>query len=90
MARIQESSEINILKIKEFLGLNENPDGDTNLKTGELSEMRNGFRRIRCRTSAANFYILTGSKDHVNNFFIFFKNFHFNKKIELPLTTTAR
>ena len=41
MARIQESSEINILKIKEFLGLNENPDGDTNIKTGELSEMRN-------------------------------------------------
>ena len=46
MARIQESSEINILKIKEFLGLNENPDGDTNIKTGELSEMRN-FRITR-------------------------------------------
>ena len=46
MARIQENSEINILKIKEFLGLNENPDGDTNLKTGEMSEMRN-FRITR-------------------------------------------
>lgn len=41
MAQIRENSEINILKIKEFLGLNENPDGDTNIKTGELSEMRN-------------------------------------------------
>ena len=41
MARIAENQSINILKIKEFLGLNENPDGDTNIKVGELSELRN-------------------------------------------------
>lgn len=29
------------MRIKEFLGLNENPDGDTHIKNGELSEMRN-------------------------------------------------
>ena len=41
MAQISASSGISILKIKEFLGLNENPDGDTKIKVGELSEMRN-------------------------------------------------
>ena len=46
MALIQANSEINVLKIKEFKGLNENPDGDTNIQTGELSEMRN-FRITR-------------------------------------------
>lgn len=30
-----------MLKIKTFLGLNENPDGSTALKVGEMSEMRN-------------------------------------------------
>ena len=30
-----------IISIKKFLGLNENPDGDTVLKRGELAEMRN-------------------------------------------------
>ena len=30
-----------VLKIKEFLGLNQNPDGDTKIKVGELAAMRN-------------------------------------------------
>lgn len=30
-----------VLTIKKFLGLNENPDGDTKIKNGELSELRN-------------------------------------------------
>ena len=46
MAHINTNSAISVLKIKEFLGLNENPDGDTHIKTGELSEMRN-FRITR-------------------------------------------
>lgn len=46
MARIAANNSISIMKIREFLGLNENPDGDTNIKTGELSEMRN-FRITR-------------------------------------------
>lgn len=46
MATIPQNNSISIMSIKEFLGLNENPDGDTNLKTGELSEMQN-FRITR-------------------------------------------
>ena len=46
MARIAANNSISIMKIREFLGLNENPDGDTNIKAGELSEMRN-FRITR-------------------------------------------
>lgn len=41
MAQIAASNNTTILKIKEFLGLNENPDGDTKIRVGELSEMRN-------------------------------------------------
>lgn len=41
MAVITGTRDMQVLKIKKFLGLNENPDGDTVLKTGELSEMRN-------------------------------------------------
>lgn len=41
MATISTASNLTILKIKEFLGLNENQDGDTKIKVGELSEMRN-------------------------------------------------
>ena len=41
MAHISVKNDINMLKISAFLGLNENPDGVTALKTGELSEMRN-------------------------------------------------
>lgn len=46
MAQISANNSISVLKIKEFLGLNENPDGDTHIKTGELSELRN-FRITR-------------------------------------------
>lgn len=41
MAVITGTRDMQVLKIKKFLGLNENPDGDTVLKNGELSEMRN-------------------------------------------------
>ena len=41
MARISGADETSILRIGKFLGLNENPDGDTTLKTGEMSTMRN-------------------------------------------------
>lgn len=41
MAQISTASSTTILKIKEFLGLNENPDGDTKIRVGEFSEMRN-------------------------------------------------
>ena len=41
MASIAARDDASILKIKAFLGLNENPDGDTTLKVGEMAEMRN-------------------------------------------------
>lgn len=41
MAQLAAINDDTILKIREFLGLNENPDGDTHIKTGELSECRN-------------------------------------------------
>lgn len=41
MARIKSAGGNSVLSIKEFLGLNENPDGDTNIKPGEFSVMRN-------------------------------------------------
>ena len=41
MAQISTRNDINVLSIKQFLGLNENPDGDTKIKDGELAEMRN-------------------------------------------------
>ena len=41
MAQITNKNDINVLSIKQFLGLNENPDGDTKIKDGELAEMRN-------------------------------------------------
>ena len=46
MAHISANASGSVLKIKEFLGLNENPDGDTHIRIGELSEMRN-FRITR-------------------------------------------
>lgn len=46
MAQITGGSQASILKIQKFLGLNENPDGDTHLKNGELSECLN-FRVTR-------------------------------------------
>lgn len=41
MAQIKGKDNSSILKIQAFLGLNENPDGDTTLKVGEMAEMRN-------------------------------------------------
>lgn len=41
MAQIKGTDNSSILKIQAFLGLNENPDGDTMLKVGEMAEMRN-------------------------------------------------
>ena len=41
MARIASTGDATILKIQKFLGLNENPDGDTTLKNGEMSVMKN-------------------------------------------------
>lgn len=41
MAQLSAGNDISILKIREFLGLNENPDGDTHIKTGELSRCLN-------------------------------------------------
>lgn len=46
MASIVGSTEEKIFQIKEWLGLNENPDGDTKLKYGEAAAMRN-FRITR-------------------------------------------
>ena len=41
MANIVSTSETKIFQIKSWLGLNESPDGDTNMKLGEAAEMRN-------------------------------------------------
>ncbi len=41
MSRIKAATNENIWKIEKFLGLNENPDGDIKLKTGEASVCRN-------------------------------------------------
>ena len=41
MSTIRATTNENIWKIDKFLGLNENPDGDTKLKLGEASACRN-------------------------------------------------
>lgn len=41
MAKVTATDDIKIYNIHKFLGLNESPDGDTQLKLGEASEMRN-------------------------------------------------
>jgi hypothetical protein len=41
MAEILASADERVVRIKKWLGLNENPDGDTQLKVGEAAEMRN-------------------------------------------------
>lgn len=46
MADIGGSAEKRVFQIKEWLGLNESPDGDTGLKNGEAAQMRN-FRITR-------------------------------------------
>ena len=53
MAQIVGSDDVKVFKIQKFLGLNESPDGDTQLKLGEASEIRNwkvtseGHLRVR-------------------------------------------
>ncbi|MBP5461190.1 MAG: hypothetical protein J6Y20_03600 [Lachnospiraceae bacterium] len=46
MARITGAADERVFQIQKWLGLNENPDGDTKLKMGEASRMRN-FRVTR-------------------------------------------
>lgn len=46
MARITGAADERIFQIQRWLGVNENPDGDTKLKMGEAAEMRN-FRVTR-------------------------------------------
>lgn len=46
MARITGRTDEQIFRIQKWLGLNENPDGDTKLKYGEAASMRN-FRVTR-------------------------------------------
>lgn len=46
MAKISAATEEKIFQIKQFLGLNENPDGDTKLSMGEAAAMEN-FRVTR-------------------------------------------
>ena len=46
MARIAAGDGAGIVALKRWLGLNESPDGDTGLKPGEASDMRN-FRITR-------------------------------------------
>lgn len=41
MARIAAGNDITVVQIRAFLGLNENPDGETTLKVGEFSRMHN-------------------------------------------------
>ena len=41
MAKILQSNSMSILKIQKFLGLNEDTDGNTTLKDGELGKMKN-------------------------------------------------
>lgn len=41
MAQISGNIDEKVFPIKAFLGLNENPDGDTKLKMGEAAVMRN-------------------------------------------------
>ncbi|MEE3459943.1 MAG: hypothetical protein VZQ75_08830, partial [Candidatus Faecousia sp.] len=39
--QVKVRNDATIFSIRRFLGLRENPDGDTTLKAGELAEMRN-------------------------------------------------
>ena len=41
MANIVPNDDVSVYKLQKFLGLNESADGDTQLKLGEASEMRN-------------------------------------------------
>ena len=59
--QVKVNNNATILSIREFLGLNENPDGITTLKDGEMSEMRN-FRV----TQDKHLQIRAGSKTVVD------------------------
>lgn len=48
MAEIKVQNNEKVFQLKQFLGLNENPDGDTKLKMGEAAVLRN-FRITRDR-----------------------------------------
>ena len=41
MATIKAATNEKVFPLKAFLGLHQNPDGDTKLKLGEAAEMRN-------------------------------------------------
>lgn len=41
MARLTGGNDISVVQIRAFLGLNENPDGETTLKVGEFNRMWN-------------------------------------------------
>ena len=41
MASISSATNEKVFQLKSFLGLNQNPDGDTKLKLGEAADMRN-------------------------------------------------
>ncbi|MCL2401955.1 MAG: hypothetical protein FWC90_04860 [Oscillospiraceae bacterium] len=41
MARIQQNPDVSVLRINSWLGVNEHPDGDTELRPGEAAEMVN-------------------------------------------------
>ena len=41
MARLQANDSSSVIQIRAFLGINENPDGDTHIRDGELSVCRN-------------------------------------------------
>lgn len=41
MARIRAADDVKVFSLQRFLGLNESPDGDTQIKMGESPEMRN-------------------------------------------------
>lgn len=41
MAKISTVTDTTMFQVRKFLGMNENPDGDTRLRLGEAAEMRN-------------------------------------------------
>ena len=61
MADIKAATNEKVFQIKAFLGLNQNPDGDTKLKMGEAASMNN-FRVTRDR----NLQRRPGTKTVVN------------------------
>ena len=56
MAKILGSDDVKVYKIQKFLGLNESPDGDTQLKLGEASEIRNWKRHVYSNVHCSTVY----------------------------------